>query len=163
MRSAADFGVTSNAAFHEKYVIQGSWTRCLECQKDVTLPEVQKKNTLTEERIADSFCKKCNIDDKWVGTLKLNSHGCSACQKIFDNREWPKEMLRNHLRFGRKLICSACRANGFTTYCTEGRACTICEKKRGAGKFNKYAGQCINLQKPGFSLYLLRRFLHLLL
>ena len=139
MRSAADFGVTSNAAFHEKYVIQGSWTRCLECQTDMTLPEVQKKNTLTEERLADSFCKQCNIHDKWVGTLKLNSHGCSACQKIFDNREWPKEMLRNHLRFSRKLICSACRANGFTTHCTDGRACKICEKKRGAGKFNKYA------------------------
>ena len=24
-------------------------------------------------------------------------------------------------------------------YCTDGRASTICEKKRGAGKFNKYA------------------------
>ena len=62
-----------------------------------------------------------------------------ACQKIFDNSEWPKEILRNHLRFGRKLICSACRANGFTANCTDGRACTICEKKRGTGKFNKYA------------------------
>ena len=96
---------------------------------------------LTEnvDRESDSFCKICNLLDKWVGTLKLNSHGCSACQKIFDNSEWPKYMLRNHLRFNRKLICSACRADGFTTHCTDGRVCTICEKKRGAGKFNKYA------------------------
>ena len=88
---------------------------------------------------ADSFCKICNIHHKWVGTLKLNSHGCSACQKIFDNSEWPKYMLRNHLRSKRKLICSACRADGFTKYCTDGSTCTFCKKKQGAGNFNQYA------------------------
>ena len=47
-------------------------------------------------------------------------------------------MLWNHLRYNIKLICSACRADGCTTYCTDGRTCKLCEKKRGAGKFDKY-------------------------
>ena len=114
-----------------------TWTRCLECQKDVTLPEIQKKNALTEERIVDSFCKRCNNVDTWVGTLKLNSHGCSACHRIFDRSEWPRQMLKDHLRHNIKLICSACRADGFTTYDTDGRTCKFCKKKRGAGKFDK--------------------------
>ena len=69
----------------------------------------------------------------------LNSHGCRACRKIFDNREWPKQILKNHQHSKRKLICSACKAEGFTTYCTDGVTCRMCGKKRGVGKFSKHA------------------------
>ena len=69
----------------------------------------------------------------------LNSHGCRACCKIFDNREWPKHILTNHCRFYRNLLCNVCKVEGFTPNSTDGVTCEVCGKKRGAGKFNKDA------------------------
>ncbi len=50
-----DFGVKAASDFHEKYITQGRWTRCLNCMRDVaknthhvTHPP-QTSNTTIEE------------------------------------------------------------------------------------------------------------------
>ena len=88
--------------------------------------EEGKRTQMTYDRL----CEKSRVATEYPQIVQNGPQGLAVS-------EWPLQMLKDYLRHNIKLICSACRADGFTTYDTDGRTCKFCKKKRGAGKFDK--------------------------
>ena len=85
-----------------------------------------------------SGCKLCaGRDTAWKNCLNSNSHGCSACKNVFDASSWNAEMVRNHRRFDRDLVCPACAERGYAPGKYDERQCEECFEKFGSLKFEK--------------------------
>ena len=140
-----EFGVTTPQQFFSKYVSQGCWTRCLQCQKaqgvqvictDLldTLPRERHKTQQKRE-----MCTICNEKGiTWTTPLQYDSHGCSRCKKIIPSVDWEKQDLWNHSG-GRvnHLVCKQCKALGYSIKNLTGYECKECRKQFGHLQFGK--------------------------
>ena len=99
MLDAASFGVQKVDDFYPKYVSQGMWTRCLDCQKavgadvsrsaqaEMTPDRASRKRDsrdleeATEETTpgGSDKCTRCN-ERSWNMKLTPGRHGCSVCK-----------------------------------------------------------------------------------
>ena len=83
------FGVVTSSEFYSKYVAQGCWSRCLQCQRvygeTVSTRSAVVKTTLRDEKINMEVCKTCG-ESFFEHVLDCGSHGCSAC-RIFSQRD----------------------------------------------------------------------------
>ena len=85
---AKDFGVTLPTEFYTKYVAQGCWTRCLNCQKKtgavfecVSVPNISHPAEIEEESVC-KICFETGVTHPWKGNLSSGTHGCSACDTV---------------------------------------------------------------------------------
>ena len=102
MMQASAFGVTRTEEFYAKYVAQGCWARCLQCQKEANAPFANPTVSFSERsRSAPSSglaCRICsaNASNKpWKESLECNSHGCSRCLHTFPEDHWSKAYLNS--------------------------------------------------------------------
>ena len=63
MLHAKEFGITKPQDFYSKYVSQGSWTRCLQCQQQLTTnSSVCKQMSYTNVDSKSTHLKSANSD-----------------------------------------------------------------------------------------------------
>ena len=63
MLPAKEFGITKPQDFYSKYISQGSWTRCLQCQQQLTTnSSVCKQTSCTNVDSKSTHLKSANID-----------------------------------------------------------------------------------------------------
>jgi hypothetical protein len=115
-------GVHSRNDLYAKYISQGVWTRCLECQKLVGL----KTGTSASHSVQASSVKRkadeeegdiCGLcSELFLGQhIAAACHWCSACKRPFGSEHWSGgDILRNHRRFKVNLVCAECRDQGCT-------------------------------------------------
>ena len=150
MLDARDFGVKAAADFYEKYVSQGRWTRCLDCAREVGAgpprparaseasngaPDGKGRRTVPPD---DSVCKRCVERDDWNHSLTPNSHGCSACKKVFDAGAWSAQIIRHHRHSNRDLVCPGCAERGIAPGKYDEHQCEECLERLGRLAFDKY-------------------------
>ena len=71
------------------------------------------------------------VDD--AATLKIR---CDRCQKAFGKKHWTK-LERNHRKYYQtKLVCQACRADGFHAWNLRAYPCHLCAGMFGSNKYN---------------------------
>ena len=142
--------MTTSEDFYAKYVAQGCWTRCLQCQKDdnVTyrIPSIFVPEQSRSARTHGLACSTCTPGRKilesegytpWLDALECNSHGCSACLHIFPAKHWTRAVLQNHTApsRARKLICKECVNKGFAPDKLTKHTCEQCERELGSLMF----------------------------
>ena len=66
-----------------------------------------------------------------------NSHGCSACKKVFEASAWNATRLRNHRRFDRDLVCPGCAERGYASGKYDQHQCEECFEMLGSLKFDR--------------------------
>ena len=71
----------------------------------------------------------------WKFSLTLNTHGCSACKKIYPREQWTNTVLRHHRYQKTPLICKICFDEGYSARDFNPIKCTKCERWRGHRKF----------------------------
>ena len=155
MLDAASFGVQNADDFYPKYVSQGGWTRCLDCQKavgadasrsaqaDMTPDRASRKRDsleleeATEENAPgeSDACKRCK-ERKWNGKLTAGHHGCSACENLFETSTWNAQLIKNHRHSNRDLVCPRCVERGFTPSKYEKHECEECLETFGSLRFD---------------------------
>ena len=85
-----------------------------------------------------STCKCCiKRLGEWKQSLILNSHGCHVCRNVFDASSWTAEVIRNHKRFNRALVCQSCKARGYSTGRYATHQCHDCSEHFGSLNFDK--------------------------
>ena len=79
----------------------------------------------------------------------MTSLQCSSCKKRYELKYWGKHERKNHHScLKTKLICKACRAQGFTAWSVEAYTCHTCSCKFGPNKFATFALQnVVGVQK----------------
>ena len=84
---------------------------------------------------------KCCIErfKEWKQSISLNSHGCDVCRNVFDASSWNAEVIRNHKRFNRALVCQGCTARGYSSGRYAEHQCMDCLEYFGSLKFEKKA------------------------
>ena len=145
MLDARDFGVKAASEFHEKYVSQGQWTIFLDCIRE--MPEGRPREAAPQEASGRtqkaapqeaSGCKRCvERDGVWKQGLTANSHGCSACKSVFVASSWNAEMVNNHQRFNRDLVCPTCAERGYAPGKYDEHRCLECFEQFGSLNFDK--------------------------
>ncbi len=146
MFPAKNFGVDKADEFYAKYVAQGCWTRCLQCQKKagVEFKCTSKTDSLTEKlRSAQSdglACRVCSakhLEKPWAAQLECNTHGCSVCYNIFPKTEWSIDILKKHAaRPKQHLVCQKCTKLGYTPTDINEHQCEECMLVFGHQMFN---------------------------
>ena len=122
-----------------------SWRIQLVAQKEEAEGRMKpSRRTRAQKRTRESGpqealpCKRCvQRDTVWKQCMTANLHGCSACKNVFDASSWNTEMLRNHRRFDRDLVCSACAERGFAPGKYDEHQCEECFEKFGSLMFDK--------------------------
>ena len=141
---ASAFGVTELKEFYSKYVAQGCWARCLQCQTDAKVTFTPSSVSIPDpSRSARSHglsCRICSAQESkqpWRQQLDCNSHGCSACLSIFPADQWTKNKIQHHTKpsQARKLVCKACGSEGFTPSRLGKHTCEDCGKEFGPSMF----------------------------
>ena len=93
----------------------------LAAQKDFTLTTV------------DAVVPLRGVDD--AATLKIR---CDRCQKAFGKTHWTK-LERNHRKYYQtKLVCQACRADGFHAWNLRAYPCHMCAGMFGSKRYDAY-------------------------
>ena len=140
-----NFGIVSRGDLYKKYISQGSWTRCVECQKKASLklgtsesPSVQSDKRNKDNGGGRTDCCGLCVNTFGWDSIRVGMHGCRACSRPFGGECWNKEILRNHERFKRPLVCNDCNAKGCTAKDRKTYVCTQCLKDWGSLKFNKH-------------------------
>ena len=144
MLPVKEFGVTTPQEFFGKYISQGCWTRCLQCQKEhglkvtcsdlmATLPTARHETEQTH-----GLCTICNEKNiEWTTPLVYDSHGCSRCKKIIPSVEWSQDDLKNHAnKRVEHLVCKQCRKLGYSAKDLTGYDCNACRKQFGHLQFD---------------------------
>ena len=86
----------------------------------------------------DSGCKRCiTKNDIWKQCLTHNSHGCSACKKVFDASTWSAKMIKNHRQRNTDLVCADCRELGYGPNRYDEHQCEECCETFGSLKFDR--------------------------
>ena len=134
MLDARDFGVKVAGDFYDKYISQGSWTKCLDCLRE-TGTDTTSKTTQTNQPEVFA-CKRC-VERDWRQKLLPNGHGCSTCRNIFDASCWDAQLIRNHRHSDRDLVCPGCTERGYAPGKYEEHECTECREKFGSHNFEK--------------------------
>ena len=81
-------------------------------------------------------CRRCvERDEMWTRWLLSNDHGCSACKITFDAGSWSKDLIMNHRRFDRDLVCPGCAERGYAPFKYKEHKCTKCLETFGIGCF----------------------------
>ena len=149
MLDARDFGIKAAVDFYDRYITQGSWTRCLQCMRDAGIDLLQQAHARKASRtsLAESaheqilpqaaVCRRCVERDDWKQSLVPNGHGCSACKKVFAASSWDEQMIRKHRHSDRDLVCPDCTERGYAPGNYEEHRCTECGVNFGHRNFNK--------------------------
>ena len=82
------------------------------------------------------ICRDRGVSKPWKENLSCDMHGCGKCEKVFPKEHWPAEMLKNHKRFPRDLVCNSCAFQGFSPGKYEVHTCHECELTLGHGRFH---------------------------
>ena len=131
--------MTSSAEFYRKYVSQGCWTRCLECQRtygpSTAATSTTETTTAVEKEIASDACKFCGECFPRLA-LECGNHGCSACRKVLPAKHWNKDKQKNHRRYKRRLVCDECATIGFTATDWAKYKCVLCVQTMGHMNFD---------------------------
>ena len=155
MKAAKMFGVERKDDFYSKYIAQGCWTRCLECQTSAGISFTSSNNNVISHCVVENgettsqYVEKCAVDSsgksgsicdicrvKGVSNLSCDMHGCGKCGSVFPKEHWSAEMIRNHIRFGTDLVRKSCVEQGFSPGKYEVHTCHECESTFGHGKFD---------------------------
>ena len=83
-----------------------------------------------ENRRGSDVCSTCAEKYLNLGS-NPGMHRCSACLMEFVTEMWSSEILRNHNRFTRKLVCKSCVERGCTPLNLTLYAC--CDRKHSFG------------------------------
>ena len=80
-----DFGVLKREEFFAKYVSQGGWTRCLQCQKKYGALSHIVQNTMDArsyfvQEAGDKACEIC-VNKFLRAEVLPGLHGCSVCEE----------------------------------------------------------------------------------
>ena len=143
------FGVQTKDDFYAKYIAQGCWTRCLQCQKGAGIAFTNSsdnfKSNFVEKCAVHSsknngvvctICHEKGVAKPWVENLSCDMHGCGKCGSIFPTEHWSTKMLENHKGFDRDLVCNSCAQQGFSPGKYEVHTCHECELTLGHGRFD---------------------------
>ena len=144
MMQSSAFCVTEAGEFYAKYVAQGCWARCLQCQKEANAPFTNPTKPFSElSRSAPSSglaCRTCsaNVSKKpWKESLECNSHGFSRCLHTFPADHWTKAVFEKHMQpsLGRQLVCKDFVSIGFATGKLTSETCEGCKQDLGSLMF----------------------------
>ena len=147
MMQSSAFGVTKPEEFYAKYVAQGCWARCLQCQKEANAPFTDPTKSFSERsRSAPSSGLACRISSDnaskkpWKESLECNSHGCSRCLHTFPEDHWTKTVLEDHKKPSKqmKLVCKECVSIGFAPGKLTPHSCEGCKRELGSLMFAKH-------------------------
>ena len=156
MKAAKMFGVERKDDFYSKYIAQGCWTRCLECQRSTGISFTSASNNVFPHCVVENgettsqYVEKCAMESsgksgaicdicrvKGVSNLSCGMHGCGKCGSIFPKEHWPAKQVKNHKGFTRDLVCNNCAAQGYSPGNYEVHTCHECNVSSGHGKFDK--------------------------
>ena len=101
---------------------------------------------------AGMVCMTCFDKADWKSALLHGCHGCSKCQRIFDEKHWGKDVLKKHrsTTIRRDLVCPECQKNGFSAGHYEEYTCGQCLTKLGSSKTeSKFDSQQLKDVKKG--------------
>ena len=141
MMQSSAFGVTEAEEFYAKYVAQGCWTRCLQCQKEANAPFTDPAKPFSElSRFAPSSGLACRVSSEnaskkpWRESLDCKSHGCSRCLLTFPEDHWTKKVFENHKipSVRRNLVCKDCVGLGFAPGKLTSETCEGCKRDLGS-------------------------------
>jgi len=91
------------------------------------------KTTATEKE--GEICRLCS--ETFIGqSIGERCHMRTACQHPFNNAHWNAQIISNHKRFKRRLVCADFSAGGSTVNNFEKYKCTDCSMEWGSLKFN---------------------------
>ena len=113
--------------------------QCEECFEKFGSLKFDRKNKYNTKRVKKYrlVCQEC-----------LTRLRCSSCKTKYELKYWSKFELKNHSScLQTKLVCKACRAQGFTPWNLEAYTCQTCSCKFGVNKFDKYALQNFNFHR----------------
>ena len=106
-----DFGVLKREEFFAKYVSQGSWTRCLQCQK--------KYGALshTVQAVAQDSAAVCQLCTELCNrALELGQHCCRICKQIHPASHWTSDVMKKHRGAAKRyLVCEDCTTKGYSS------------------------------------------------
>ena len=117
--------------------------KCEECLEIFGSLKFDRKNKYNMTRVQSGrlVCQEC-----------MTSLQCSSCKKRYELKYWGKHERKNHhSRLKTKLICKACRAQGFTAWSVEAYTCHTCSCKFGPNKFATFALQNVGIVKYSIS------------
>ena len=150
MHSPQKFGIQSRNDVFVQYVSQGSWTRCLACQKKhniILAPSSSHsmqqsstshpvQHTLGAQSVQHGSCKLCS-EAAHAYTMEADTHACSACEQTFAEHHWISNIIKMHCGpQGTRLICTECSKNGYTPRDCSRHYCTACDKHWGNLSFD---------------------------
>ena len=101
MYSLQRFGVTAPQDFYSKYLAQGSWSRCLQCQRDAGVdvasmpaePRPESSDARTVKQNQNEVCRICA--EKFPNdACTADMHRCSARQKEYPAKTWEKNIMK---------------------------------------------------------------------
>ena len=82
----------------------------------------------------------------------MTSLRCSSCKRRYELKYWGKHERKNQNScLKTKLVCKACRAQGFTAWSVEAYTCHTCSCKFGPNKFATFALQNVGIVKYSIS------------
>ena len=103
--------------------------QCEECFEMLGSLKFDRQSKSKKKRVKNCrlVCQEC-----------LRKHRCSSCKTRYELKYWSKQELKNHAScLHTKLVCKACRAQGFTPWNLEAYTCQECACKFGANRFSK--------------------------
>ena len=126
------FGVETKDDFYAKYIAQGCWTRCLQCQRSAGIGF-----TSSSDNIKSHFVGKDDVVEATAENLSCDMHGCGKCGSVFPKEHWSAQMRKDHKRYKTDLVCNSCKQQGFSLGKYEVHTCQECELTLGHGRFDK--------------------------
>ena len=95
-------------------------------------PEPQQKTSICRICAEKMPHDQCNAE----------MHRCDVCMQQFHTKTWPMHTIKNHARCAkRKLVCTRCSENGYTTKDVNTYQCKDCGNCMGNKKFGKKRSQ----------------------
>ena len=95
---------------------------------------------ITELEIEQKKKKKTSLIDKTYSVgqrYRPHQLRCSKCKAACEDACWTQKQRENHRRRQTKLVCKACRAQGFHPRNLEAFTCQTCKGNFGSKRFNK--------------------------
>ena len=117
--------------------------KCCITQEDVWKQRVTIK---TQQKKTRLVCKKWQTKQKTKQQKKTRSAGqrcqtdrlrCSKCEVAYEDACWTRIQRQNHRARQTKLVCKACRAQGFHPRALEAYTCQTCKSNLGTTRFKK--------------------------
>ena len=136
---AKAFGVVRSQDFFPKYLEQGSWTRCLQCQAEANA--LWQSKEAAPVHIHEAVCETCETCRNHFLRVDVpqGHHVCAACKTVFAESHWSANSIRNHKYTAAqcKLVCKGCAANGFSARNLNKMSCSKCLRVLGHKKFDE--------------------------